>query len=105
MSGGVLVERAEKEAVCAVAAAADEEMARVEAELAKRNEGFGEGECIVCYEDVEVADRKAMPCAERHWMCGSCLEGMVDSALRWGKSAVVCPYCDAEAPVDAMPTA
>eukprot|EP00961_Rhodomonas_salina_P071273 957460-Rhodomonas_salina.1 len=52
---------------------------------------------------IEVFHRKGMPCSERHWVCGTCLDAMAESARAHGLAAVTWPYCRAETPLDAPP--
>jgi hypothetical protein len=55
-------------------AATDAELLRIREELKERNEGYGEDECKICYEEVPLTKRRSLPCDLRHWVCVSCLK-------------------------------
>jgi len=84
------------------AEAAAEDIRRGQTELAARNEGYGDDECKICYQDVVVTLQHCLPCDKQHWICVPCLHDMTQSARRCKMSVIVCPMCYKEASSEVM---
>lgn len=80
------------------------ERARVQQELARRNAcERPDDECPICFEAVaDALMRAAMPCNAKHWVCKVCLREISDHAKASGELSCACPYCRAEAPLEAL---
>lgn len=96
-----LTEQQEREREAAEMAAlhqerVDAELAKIQAELARRNAMEpDDNECPVCFEDIRADEKCTLPCNAKHWLCRACLAQLVQTSH-------ACPHCRATAGESAL---
>ena len=76
--------------------------------IARRNASeHGEDDCPICLDPVGVAERRAMPCNAKHWLCVGCMRDQVAHGcarvrVSEAKPQLPCHMCRAPAELEAL---